>query len=114
MSTTYYFSGPGKRPEYKSLIKKLKDRGIVEQCGSGSKTEKCLTDGDNFLWAFVENGIITCFERYGTNTVEDILTLISSVTELEIIDEFEMMDQETSYLVGGVANSDFSRAEARE
>src|SRR4051794_16904883 len=50
-------------------------------------TWRCLTDGRNFVWVHIDNGMVTTFNRYGGNDATKILAAVAEVFQTEILSE---------------------------
>lgn len=74
MSTSYRLLCEEK-PTKDSFLKQLAKSGISLQ-EDGKNDSFCIGDGKNFLWCFLHQGVVSNFERYGGNEVEEILEAI--------------------------------------
>lgn len=98
--STQYITDPdyGNIPfkELKSLT--LEENKIyVQQTNENVEDSVCLTDGNNFLWAYgSEEGIVHSFSRYGPNDVEFIIQRLQEIFGVELIDEYSDRYQELS------------------
>jgi hypothetical protein len=47
---------------------RLEPYGVREQIVPDSTTtgKRCLTDGNNYIWAYIENDLVDCIERYAS------------------------------------------------
>jgi hypothetical protein len=55
-----------------------------------SKNSRCLTDGRNFLWVYIDDaGLVTCLSRYGANAPGKILNAIAQAFDTDIFSEYE-------------------------
>jgi hypothetical protein len=55
-----------------------------------SKNSRCLTDGRNFLWVYIDDaGLVTCLSRYGANAPGKILNAIAQALDTDIVSEYE-------------------------
>jgi hypothetical protein len=54
-----------------------------------SSTWRCLTDGLNFVWVDIVDGMVTTFNRYAGNDSTKILAAVASVFQTEILSEYQ-------------------------
>ncbi|HYB05180.1 MAG TPA: hypothetical protein VED02_00345 [Methyloceanibacter sp.] len=56
-----------------------------------SKTQRCLTDGCNFLWVYIDDaGLVSCLSRYAPNgDPSQILNAIARAFDTDIFTEYE-------------------------
>jgi hypothetical protein len=55
-----------------------------------TETAKCLTDGRNFIWLYINDGGFVCsLSCYGANAPSKILGAIATVFDTEIFSEHE-------------------------
>ena len=64
---------------------RLEKVGVYEhQNDEATSTNRCLTDGRNFLWVHCnEEGFASTFTRYGGNAPQRVLTAVSDEFEVE-------------------------------
>jgi hypothetical protein len=66
--------------------------GVREHLVAGETTErkKCLTDGRNYLWAYIdEDGFVSSFSVYGANAPGKVLNAVGELTQSDIVSEHE-------------------------
>jgi hypothetical protein len=71
---------------------RLQDAGVYEHHSrNATSSERCLTDGVNFLWVFSnEEGLVSSFTRWAPNgSPERILGAIADEFDVEIVSELE-------------------------
>ena|SRR5258705_12718453 len=71
---------------------RLEEFGVREHVDRGqtSATQRCLTDGHNYLWLYLDDdGCIKSMTRWAGNNVTDILNLIADVCDTSIWSEHE-------------------------
>src|SRR5262249_44032485 len=71
---------------------RLEKFGVWEQPipGATSDQEKCLTDGNDHLWAYADgNGFVESLTRYGRSDNDSILAAIEKTFDTEIFSELE-------------------------
>lgn len=70
---------------------RLEKFGVREHMTTDStETSKCLTDGRNYLWVFVNDaGFVANINRYGGNAPSKILNAIAEVFDTDIFSEYE-------------------------
>jgi hypothetical protein len=54
-----------------------------------SSTWRCLTDGHNFVWVAIVDGIVSTFNRYAGNDSTKILAAVADVFQAEILSEYQ-------------------------
>jgi hypothetical protein len=55
-----------------------------------SERAKCLTDGRNYLWMYIDNDdLVGCFCRYGANCPDRILDAIANEFDTDIFPEYQ-------------------------
>ena len=90
MSTNYHLS---KRIRACRLFDgRLKQCGIREhvQPDLSTKKSRCLTDGRNYLWAYInDDGFVACLTRYAGNAPGKILDAIADAFDTDILSEHE-------------------------
>jgi hypothetical protein len=71
---------------------RLADFGISEHVNpeESTKTRRCLTDGRNYVWVFVDDGgFVSSLTRYGFNAPGRILRALADVFAADIVSEYE-------------------------
>jgi hypothetical protein len=70
---------------------RLETFGVRQQfTDDTTATVKCLTDGRNYLWMYVdEEGFVTLLTRYGRNAPSKILRVIATTFDTDIVSEYE-------------------------
>jgi hypothetical protein len=70
---------------------RLEKFGVREQAtAEATETSKCLTDGRNYLWAYVDDaGFVSCVTRYAGNAPSKILDAIAQTFDTDIFSEYE-------------------------
>jgi hypothetical protein len=70
---------------------RLEKVGVYEhQNDESTSTNRCLTDGRNFLWVHCnEEGFASTFTRYGGNAPQRVLRAVSDEFEVDIVSEYE-------------------------
>jgi len=71
---------------------RLNDFGVREHIKPDvtTKTARCLTDGRNYLWVYVDDeGVVTSFSRYGANAPGKLLNAIAEAFDTDIVSEYE-------------------------
>jgi len=71
---------------------RLDEYGVREHIESGktSETERCLTDGENYLSVSIDDdGSVSVLTRYGGNAPGKILDAIADVFDTDIVSEYE-------------------------
>lgn len=71
---------------------RLEPYGVREQIVPDSTTtgKRCLTDGNNYMWAYIENDLVDCIERYASGGVPaKILGAIAEAFDTDIVSEHE-------------------------
>ena len=90
MSTDYHLS---KRVRARRLFDgRLKKFGVREdlEAESSTKTSRCLTDGRNYLWVYInDDGFVAGLTRYAGNAPGKILDAIADTFDTDIVSEHE-------------------------
>jgi hypothetical protein len=70
---------------------RLENDGVHEHHSKeATATQKCLTDGQNFLWVYAnEKGLVSSFSRYCMNRTWRILNAIANEFDVDIVSEYE-------------------------
>jgi hypothetical protein len=65
--------------------------GVREQLSADTtETSKCLTDGRNYLWVYINDaGFVGSITRYGGNAPRKILNAIAQAFDTDIFSEYE-------------------------
>lgn len=89
MSTSYEVVGR-KRVKFSEFLKDLPDGLKVDKKAKNTKDNKCITDGENYLWSYADtNGNLGGFDRYGVNYDHDILEAIAGHFKIRIRGEHD-------------------------
>jgi hypothetical protein len=77
------------------LFGRLKDLGVHEKlCEGTAPDEKCLTDGQNFMWVSCSGReLVSSFTSYGRNDPEHILQVISNEVGVRILRDDEYWNE---------------------
>jgi hypothetical protein len=69
----------------------LQEFGIHEHFkpDESSPTCRCLTDGSNFVWVSIVDGIVYTFDRYMGNDPIKILAAVADAFQTEILSEHQ-------------------------
>lgn len=70
---------------------RLEKFGVREQSTADTtETRKCLTDGRNYLWVYIDDaGIVSNIKRSGANAPSKILNAIAEAFDTDIFSEYE-------------------------
>ena len=65
--------------------------GVQEQiCEFTTETSKCLTDGRNYIWLYIDDGgLVGSLSRFGANAPSKILEAIATSFDTDIFSEYE-------------------------
>jgi hypothetical protein len=88
--STYY--APFNKIHARDLFdNRLEKFGVREQSTADTtETSKCLTDGRNCLWVYINDaGFVTNITRYGANAPSKILNAIAEAFDTDIFSEYE-------------------------
>jgi hypothetical protein len=89
MSTDYRISKQIQTADF--FDRRLEQLGVHEHVAKGTTDRaKCITDGRNFLWVYIDDqGIISSLTRYGGNVPSKILAAIAEAFKTDIFSEYE-------------------------
>jgi hypothetical protein len=90
MSTDYHLLK--KVPACDLFDGRLKEFNVREHVKPDETTEtnRCLTDGRNYLWVFIDDdGFVRSLTRYGLNAPGKILNAVANVFDADIVSEYQ-------------------------
>lgn len=85
MSTDYRFEP---NVPFKKVLKKLPKGIVIEDNPKNTDTEKCLTDGSDYIWLY-DCGGNASFTRWGGNDPHEMLEAIADKFKVAILSEHD-------------------------